>query len=178
MSRESVAFRSSQQNEVIRVIFTTCLCKRPVQIAYVFVNSGTCLVLRQRCGDLSSMALGTPSTTLDDFLREITRFVREKDATRLREYLVVEPPYAEAYHNIISELRRVYTKDQEHALETKCGGVLQGAGLLLDRDAVPWTAFTKFMVQYFCFLRDVDVGNLLETYNMLSELLQYVVHSR
>lgn len=41
-----------------------------------------------------------------------------------------------------------------------------------DMEVAAWTAFARFMVLYFGFLRDVDVGNLLETYNLLSELLQ------
>ena len=38
--------------------------------------------------------------------------------------------------------------------------------------AQAWSALGKFLVQYFVFLRDVDVGNLAETYDLLSEVVQ------
>lgn len=119
------------------------------------------------------MAGDPPTATIDRFLGEISRIIREKNAQQLREYLVIEPPYADTYNTLISELRRVYQKGREDALEAKCSAALPEARDGIDGSS-SWTAFVKFVVQYFSFLRDVDVGNLLETYNLLSELLQYV----
>lgn len=119
------------------------------------------------------MAGAPPTATIDRFLGEISRIIREKNASQLREYLVIEPPYADIYNTLISELRRAHPKGQEDALDAKCSNALPGARDGVDGSS-SWTAFVKFVVQYFCFLRDVDVSNLLETYNLLSELLQYV----
>ena len=41
-----------------------------------------------------------------------------------------------------------------------------------DVEVASWSAFSRFMVLYFGFLRDVDVSNLLETFGLLSEVLQ------
>jgi len=70
---------------------------------------------------------------------------------------------------MISELRVAYPKGSEDALESKCTPQFS---TLSEGDDSQWTAFTKFMVQYFCFLRDVNIQNLLDTYNLLSELVQ------
>ena len=111
--------------------------------------------------------------TLDRFLGEISRILRERNNTQLCEYLVIEPPFAETYNALIAELRNNYRKgqNQEDALETRCSNALPEAREGVDGSS-SWTAFVKFMVHYLTFLRDVDVSNLLETYNLLSELLQ------
>ena len=119
------------------------------------------------------------TSTLDKFLSEISNLLRSKNGLKLRDYLVIEPPFAQIYNQLITEIRSTYPKGQEDGLETKCSNALPEARDGVDGSA-SWTAFIKFMVQYFNFLREVDVSNLLETYNQLSELLQYVAphHSR
>lgn len=108
--------------------------------------------------------------TLDQFLGEINRITTLKNSAQLSQYLIIEPPYAASYNTIISEVRRQYPKGSEDALERKivgAVGIIEG-----DDETASWTAFARFLVLYFGFLRDVDVGNLLETYELLSELLQ------
>jgi len=111
------------------------------------------------------------NTTLDKFLAEINTLLRQKDNAKIRDYLHIEPPYAQIYVTLISEVRSAYPKGVEDGLETKVSNALPTARDGVDGSS-SWTAFVKFMVQYLVFLRDVDVGNLLETYNLLSELLQ------
>lgn len=113
--------------------------------------------------------MATP--TVDSFLGGISQLLRQKNADELRNYLVIEPPYADSYNTIVREVRQVYAKGREEGLDEKCVRLLPEASEGIDGGPT-WTAFVKFMVQYFCFLRDVDVGNLLETYNLLSELQQ------
>lgn len=120
--------------------------------------------------------MATP--TIDQFLTEISRIVREQNSTQLQDYLVVEPPYGQIYQSMISELRRSFPKGNEAALEAKCeSSIPEAQG---NTESGSWSAFTKFMVQYLTFLRDVNTQNLLETYNLLNELVQYVllIHRR
>lgn len=110
-------------------------------------------------------------STVDQFLGEISRLVRESDGPQLQAYLVIEPPYGDLYQVMIRELRQSFSKGNDEALETKCSSLIpeaQGGG-----EVASWTAFTKFMVQYLVFIRDVDIQNLLDTYNLLNELVQY-----
>ena len=127
------------------------------------------------------------SSTLGRFLAEINRILNERDAARLMDYLVIEPPYSASYTEMITELRREYPRhgnaghrNGDSELERLCERELRD---VLSSDStvgsssgggMGWSAFGKFLVQYFVFLREVDVrgGHLLETYNLLSEVLQ------
>jgi hypothetical protein len=112
--------------------------------------------------------------TLDQFLSEINRITLSKDSALLSQYLVIEPPYATSYNTIINELRTSYPKgsDSDTALEKKIVKVVKIIDGGDDVEVASWSAFSRFMVLYFGFLRDVDVGNLLETFGLLSEVLQ------
>ncbi|EON65482.1 hypothetical protein W97_04720 [Coniosporium apollinis CBS 100218] len=118
------------------------------------------------------MADGTPTgtPTLDQFLAELQRIICEQNGAQLQDYLVIEPPYRQLYTAMIAEIRQRYPKGKEDELEGKCSAALPEARE--GADGSPWTAFIKFITQYFAFIRDVNVENLLETYNQLSELVQ------
>ena len=134
------------------------------------------------------------NSTLERFLTEINRILAERDAARLLDYLVIEPPYPASYTEMIAELRRDFpsrSADGDNTINNTGGQRRSGdAGLeslcerklrdVLSSDAAAtttitsggstgtgmgWSAFGKFMVQYFVFLREVDVRgrNLLET---------------
>ena len=114
--------------------------------------------------------MSTP--TVDQFLNEISRILRQEDGGQLQSYLLVEPPYSNLYQSMIKELQQSFSRGDEEALEAKCAeGVPETRG---GEEVGSWSAFNKFMVQYFVFLRDVNIQNLLSTYNLLSELVQYV----
>lgn len=108
--------------------------------------------------------------TCDRFLAEVSRLLREKNAAQLQEYLIIEPPYPEQYVIIQREVRNAFPKGKEDALLNKCTTALPEARN--GEDDATWTAFINFMVQYFAFLRDVNVENLLDTYDHLAELVQ------
>lgn len=112
---------------------------------------------------------------VDQFLGEISRIIREENGLQLQDYLVVEPPYGDLYQTMIGEIRKTFSKGAEDVLEKKCEAAIpeaRGGG-----ETASWSAFVKFMVQYLGFLRDVDTQNLLETYNLLNELVQYAANS-
>ena len=137
--------------------------------------------LHRRHGALSYLDLlctmPQATQTLDKFLLEVGNILKTKDGDRLQDYLVFEPrggTYPPIYTQMISEIRESFPKGTEDALEEKCNRALPG--LLELEDGSSWSAFIRFIAQYFVFLRDLDVQNLatkqLEAYNLLSELVQ------
>ncbi|KAF2455267.1 hypothetical protein BDY21DRAFT_307362 [Lineolata rhizophorae] len=112
----------------------------------------------------------SPTPTLDQFLGEIAAIVSRRDGAQLQDYLIIEPPYGALYNQMITELHQEYPLGKEAFLEDKCAFILAEAQE--GADGATWTMFIKFMVQYLTFLRDVNVENLLDTYNLLSELVQ------
>lgn len=108
--------------------------------------------------------------TIDQFLSEISAILRKKDGNKLREYLIIEPPYNDMYQRLIAEARQSFPRGSEDTLEAKCSSALPEARD--EGEGGTWTLFVRFMVAYLGFLRDVNIGNLLDTYNMLSELVQ------
>lgn len=127
----------------------------------------------------AAAAAAAPTTTA--FLTEIKSLVSKKQPQKLRDYLVIEPPYSASYGTVIDELRRCYPDkggsavSGDEGLERLVASVLgdvtggQGGG---GGGGGQWNAFLKFVSVYLGFLRDVDVANLLQTYELLEEVLQ------
>ena len=115
--------------------------------------------------------MSTP--TLDQFLNEISQILAAKDGPKLQDFLVLEPPLPPLYTSIVSELHKVFPIDKQTILEAKLKKSLpeDNEG---DRGG-SWTAFLSFLLQYFGFLRDVDVEQLVETHDMLKSLLTLVL---
>ncbi|KAF1816307.1 hypothetical protein P152DRAFT_388749 [Eremomyces bilateralis CBS 781.70] len=114
------------------------------------------------------MAFST--NTLDLFLKEVNAIVQNGDGAKLASYLIIEPPYGEIYQKMISEVRQRFPKGNEDALEQKVTALLSAARHGIDGS--PWTTFIKFIVPYLGFLRDVNLQNLLDTYDLLSDVVQ------
>lgn len=113
--------------------------------------------------------MGTP--TIESFLSEIAGILRDKNGAKLQDYLILEPPLPPLYGVIVNELRQVYPPGAEERLEAKCKATLSE----YDEDGDEggsWTPFILFLVQYFTFLRDVNVEQLVETHDLLKALLK------
>ncbi|KAF2839483.1 hypothetical protein M501DRAFT_972917 [Patellaria atrata CBS 101060] len=110
--------------------------------------------------------------TLEQFLRELGNIIRAGDGEQMRNYMIIEPPYNDLYQKMINEVRQNYPKEQEGALDDFCRDNLPEARDGID--GVSWTAFIYFIAQYFTFIRDVNVDNLLDTYNLFSEVMQKI----
>lgn len=113
---------------------------------------------------------GMATPTLGQFLNQVNGLIAARNETKLADWLILEPPFGSTYVQMIEELRRVYPKQKESALEERCAQSLKAAQ---DGDqGSNWTSFTRFMVQYLGYLRDVssDTSAYLETYNLLREL--------
>ncbi|PWY88242.1 hypothetical protein BO70DRAFT_369153 [Aspergillus heteromorphus CBS 117.55] len=112
--------------------------------------------------------MATP--TLDRFLSSIADLVKDRDGARLQDFLQLEPPLPDIYQHMSAELRQRYpTGPKETELLRRC------EALVPRSKGAPWGAFSTFMKLYFTFLRDVNVDNLLETYDLLKGLLNQCV---
>ena len=105
---------------------------------------------------------------LDRFLSGISEIVRNRDGSKLQDFLQIEPPLSDIYRQMVEELRRQYPNGSKEAdLLRRCEGLVPRT-----KNGSSWTAFPTFMKLYFTFLRDVNVDNLLETYNLLKGLVK------
>lgn len=106
---------------------------------------------------------------LNDFLRSIAELTNERDGAKLQDFLQLEPPLPEIYQKMALELRQYYPANTQGDAELlkRCEALVPR-----NRSGPPWTAFPVFMKLYFTFLRDANVENLLETYDMLKGLLK------
>ncbi|KAF3482603.1 COP9 signalosome complex subunit 12 [Arthroderma uncinatum] len=119
----------------------------------------------------NTAAVDTP--VLNNFLDSIGGLVQSRDGAKLQDFLQLEPPLSAVYNQMIAELQQRYppgNSSKDAALLSKCEGQLAGGEL-----GSSWPAFPPFMRLYLTFLRDVNVDNLLETYNLLKGLLNQSV---
>lgn len=116
-------------------------------------------------------AASSDTPVLDSFTASIAELIRNRDGAKLQDYLQIEPPLSQVYQQMVVELQRKYPSNDknEEQLLKKCEGLVPS----VDTGS-SWTAFANFMRSYFTFIRDVNVDNLLDTYNLLKGLLKYV----
>ena len=111
--------------------------------------------------------MSTP--TLDLFLQEIAGTLRGKNGARLQDLLLLEPPFTPIYETLINELRQVFPQDRQDSLEQKLDRILPKED---GNTGWSWPSFVIFLVQYFAFIRDVDVSQLVQTHTDLKALLK------
>ncbi|BCS17317.1 uncharacterized protein APUU_10145A [Aspergillus puulaauensis] len=113
---------------------------------------------------------GTP--VLDRFITSLAEIVRDRDGAKLQDFLQIEPPLPDVYGRMVVELQHRYPNGspKEADLLRRCEGLVPKS-----KGGSSWTAFPTFMKLYFSFLRDVNVENLLETYDVLKGLLNQCV---
>ncbi|RAL03951.1 uncharacterized protein BO80DRAFT_462612 [Aspergillus ibericus CBS 121593] len=112
--------------------------------------------------------MATP--TLDRFLASLADLVKARDGSQLQDFLQLEPPLPDIYRQMVGELRQHYPSGPKEAdLLRRCEALVPKA------KGVSWTAFPTFMRLYFTFLRDVNLDNLLDTYDLLKGLLNQCV---
>ncbi|KAF2722290.1 hypothetical protein K431DRAFT_319714 [Polychaeton citri CBS 116435] len=110
---------------------------------------------------------------LGQFLVAINGFIQVRNQAQFTDYLVLEPPFGPQYQQMIAELKQIFPKGSEEALERKCEQSLPQA--VEGADQASWSAFVRFMACYLAYLRDVDSdpNKYLETYDFLSELQKH-----
>jgi hypothetical protein len=107
---------------------------------------------------------------LDQFLSGLAAIVQDRDGAKLQDFLQIEPPLSDIYQRMIEELRQCYPpgSQSDTVLQQRCEGLVPKT-----EGGSSWSAFPTFMRLYFTFMRDVNVENLLDTYNLLNGLLKY-----
>ncbi|EAW07035.1 uncharacterized protein ACLA_087400 [Aspergillus clavatus NRRL 1] len=115
---------------------------------------------------------GQDTPVLSRFLVGIADIVKERDGARLQDFLQIEPPLSDVYRQMVDELRQHYPNgsQKESELLRRCESLVPRT-----KGGSSWAAFSTFMKLYFSFLRDVNVDNLLDTYNLLKGLLNQCV---
>lgn len=104
-----------------------------------------------------------------EFLSSIHGFLKARDAEKLRQWLLVEPPVPDHYYKLAKELRGV--SSIEKLVEQR----------LPEEDDVPpdqgtaWRGFIAFMEDYLKYWRDVDFDDLLGAHELLMGLTKYAV---
>ncbi|KAI9706122.1 MAG: hypothetical protein M1836_005528 [Candelina mexicana] len=162
-------FDRSQSGEHLRTVCATLTQQLLLAQAR---QSGHCSPKNDPEVDPTLPTLMAPSATptIDNFLSEISRVLQDKDGVQLQAYLVIEPPLPAQYTLMVMELRKSFPAAREDALDNKCNIFLQETDKDGERGG-SWSGFMRFLKLYFGFLRDVDVQNLLETQQMLAELV-------
>ncbi|CAL5874244.1 uncharacterized protein PFLUO_LOCUS8532 [Penicillium psychrofluorescens] len=114
--------------------------------------------------------MATP--VLDQFLGSVAELVQNRDGVKLQDFLQIEPPLSDIYMRMIDELRQHYASGPQKDAELlrRCEGLVPRS-----KGSSSWTAFPTFLKLYLTFLRDVNVGNLLDTYNFLKGLVNQCV---
>ncbi|EGD97734.1 hypothetical protein TESG_05135 [Trichophyton tonsurans CBS 112818] len=118
----------------------------------------------------NTASVDTP--VLNNFLDSIAGLLQSRDGAKLQDFLQLEPPLSAIYNQMTTELQQRHPAggDKDAELFSKCESLTAGGQL-----GSSWPAFPPFMRLYLTFLRDVNVDNLLETYNLLKSLLNQSV---
>ncbi|RYO76067.1 hypothetical protein DL766_003792 [Monosporascus sp. MC13-8B] len=105
------------------------------------------------------------------FLTSIRGFLKTRNGEGLRDWLKVEPPVPQEYHNLASELKSGYRNNDAVAqLIDQC---LPDEDDLPDDQGTAWGGFRAFMKDYFAYWRDVDFDDLLGAHQLLVSLTTY-----
>ena len=107
---------------------------------------------------------------MDEFLGDLVKVLLAKDGIGLQHALILEPPLPPFYNAVVGELKQVYPAISQALLEKKVGSFIPERDE--DNSGGSRAAFISFVVKYFSFLRDVNIGNLLETHDLLKALLR------
>jgi hypothetical protein len=118
--------------------------------------------------DMKSPGLIEPET-MNKFLDQVVEAVRTKNGQGLCDILQIEPPFANPYDLLIQDLRRRYPDGDDKRLEEVCENSMKD---FLNEIDSTWGAFPMFLRDYFKFIRDVDISNLVVTHSRLMQLLK------
>lgn len=106
--------------------------------------------------------------------------IQSWNANSLAQIVQIEPPFNPSgeYQELINALQNNYPEDDdsnEERLEQLIKRIVTETEESEDAEGRPvqsWGSLVVFLVKWMAFLRDVDVGNLLQVYERLKDLLE------
>ncbi|KAJ4366532.1 hypothetical protein N0V95_000198 [Ascochyta clinopodiicola] len=102
--------------------------------------------------------------------------IRARNAVELASIVLLEPPFPPIYEELIQSLRNNYPQNANNSdsrLDQLVRKVVTETAEYQDEQGKPvqgWNAMVTFLVGWMTFLRDMDLDNLLHTYQGLKDL--------
>jgi hypothetical protein len=106
----------------------------------------------------------------------VNNAIRTRNAAELATIVLLEPPFPDIYHDLIQSLQSNYPQNEsnsENRLDQLVRRVVTETAEYEDEQGKPvqgWNAMVTFLVGWMTFLRDMDLSNLLHTYQGLKDL--------
>jgi hypothetical protein len=110
----------------------------------------------------------------------VNNAIKACNAAELASIVLLEPPFPPIYQQLVQSLQSNFpqhAKDSERRLDQLVRGVVTETAAYEDEQGKPvqgWNAMVTFLVGWLTFLRDMDLANLLHTYQGLKDLQEYV----
>jgi hypothetical protein len=98
--------------------------------------------------------------------------IQARNAEQLGSIVLLEPPFPSDHEELIVSLRNNYPESNassESRLDELIRKVVTETADYQDADG-SWSAMVTFLVRWMTFLRDLDIDNLLHTYQRLAGL--------
>lgn len=108
-------------------------------------------------------------STVDLFLKGVSKNLRTRDAVELKAFLLVEPPIPNNYFLLKQELQQLYRDGSK--LEKHIEKLIPENDDINSEDGDAWPGFLVFMKEFMQYWRDVDFDDLLGTYSQLSTVV-------
>lgn len=182
----------SHKDAFIKILVTEILRPR----AHVSVESSLSLVgtwyenARKPANLFQAQSFSTPEPTVTprtafitppmdnsallQFLSIIDGLIAGRNGDQLSQFIVIEPDpqgnFPQDYASLIQSIRSGFPPNSDDALEKLCSIHLPTARK--GADEIPWNEFVRFIVGYLRYLTLADVQNLLQTFNLVSDLVQ------
>jgi hypothetical protein len=102
--------------------------------------------------------------------------IQARNAEQLGSIVLLEPPFPSDHEELIVSLRNNYpesNESSENRLDELIRKVVTETADYQDADGSivqSWSAMVTFLVRWMTFLRDLDIDNLLHTYQRLAGL--------
>src|SRR5215471_14974049 len=100
------------------------------------------------------------------FASFLNNAINNQDGQALLKLLPIEPPFDSDYGRLLDEIFSVFK-----SLDSLKASIRTSIAVIAKDDKDAWHAFSDFLATYFEFIRNLNVENLLETYEKLSYLL-------
>ncbi|KAH7115285.1 hypothetical protein B0J11DRAFT_444568 [Dendryphion nanum] len=113
-----------------------------------------------------------------NFCTSVNNALRARNGQQLLSILQLEPPFGDIYQQLIQSLQSRKQRDSAKTDEQLESIVRNGVPETHEgedeegRPVANWTPMVTFLAAWMAFIRDVNVENLLETYERLSDLQQ------